>query len=114
MAAEEGGDGGWIAALEGAAFPSENLAVELRVGGEDGALAEDVGGEDSAMAADSLVDKGFWILCFVSGHQLERFSDEGEAQEARRKCLAFVLACHSDQRRKYDDDDGEEDEKKQY
>lgn len=118
VAAEEGGDGGWIAALEGAAFSCEDLTVEFRVGGEDGALAEDVGGEDSAMAADSLVDEGLWVLCFVGGHQLERFSDEGKAQKARRKSLAFVLACHGDQRGKYDDDDGEEEEeeeeKKQY
>ena len=84
--AEQRGDGGRVAAADGAALGGEEEAVEGRVGGEDGALAEDVGGEDAAaVARHAVVDEGLRVGGLVGGDEAQRLPDERQPRAARRQ-----------------------------
>jgi hypothetical protein len=85
VAAEKRGDGGRVAAADGAALGGEEEAVEGRVGGEDGALAEDVRREDAAVARHALVDEGLRVGRLVRGDEPQRLPDERQARAARRQ-----------------------------
>ncbi|GER46638.1 hypothetical protein STAS_23691 [Striga asiatica] len=79
VAAEEVADGA------GPALAVEDEPVRVRVGGEDGRLAEDVGGEERSEPGDPVVDEGLRIGGFVGGDELERLADEGRPEVSRRE-----------------------------
>lgn len=85
ISSEQIGYGARVAGFEEAAFVLENEPVQLRVGGEDGGLAEDVGGEDGAVFLDAIVDEGLRVLGLVCGDELQRFADEGQPEGPRRE-----------------------------
>jgi hypothetical protein len=85
VAAEQRGDGGRVAAADGAALGGEEEAVEGRVGGEDGALAEDVRREHAAVPRHALVDERLRVGRLVRGNEPQRLPDERQARAARRK-----------------------------
>lgn len=85
IAAEKIGYGGGVAGFEEAAFVLEDEPVQLRVGGEDGRLAEDVGGENGAVFPDPIVDEGLGILGLVRGDELQRLAQERQAEGPRRE-----------------------------
>lgn len=82
--AEERGDGGRVAGVDGAALGGEEEAVEGRVGGEHGALAEDVGGEHAAVARHALVDERLRVGRLVRRDEPQRLANQRQARAPRR------------------------------
>jgi len=82
--AEQRGDGGRVAAADGAALGRQQEAVEGRVGGEDGALAEDVRGEHpAAVPRHALVDERLRVRRLVRRDEPQRLPDERQPRAAR-------------------------------
>lgn len=72
-----------VARLEEPALVVQDEPVRVRVGREDGRLAEQVGREDRTVSGDPVVDEGLRVLRLVGGDELEGLPDEGEAQVPR-------------------------------
>lgn len=88
VTAEQVRDRTGIARLEELPLVEEYEPVRIRVGGEDGRLAEDVGGEDRSESGDAVVDERLWVGCLVGGDDVEGLAQEGEAEGARREAEA--------------------------
>ena len=69
-----------VAALEKLLLILENEPVRLPIRGENRRLSKHVGCKNRSESSDTLVDEGFGVLGLVSGDELKRLTDEGEAE----------------------------------
>lgn len=94
VGAEKRGESGGVAAVGDAALAVEDEAVEGRVGGEDGALAEDVGGEHGPVLRHALEDEELRVGKPVHGEQPQGLPNQRQTRAARGQ-TRFFLQLHA-------------------
>lgn len=85
LPSQQVGKRGRVARFEQPPLVLDNKPINIRVGGEDGRIAEDVGGEEGAKAGDARVSEGLGVGGLVGGDELEGLAEEGEAEGSRRE-----------------------------